>query len=121
MLDKLEKTLDLIAEMKAAVPFEVELTPALLARLRAENVAADIASRRFVRKLSYAADAGGVLCNIEPEGSEKRVIVSLTHVQIRRTFPFSTAALDYQKHRIKELKKQHPCPCTRRQGNALLD
>jgi hypothetical protein len=32
MLDMPEKTLDLIAAMKAAVPFEVELTLPLLAR-----------------------------------------------------------------------------------------
>src|ERR1700690_2827772 len=99
MLDKLEKTLDLIAAMKAAVPFEVELTPPLLARLRAENVSSDIAPRQFVREITYAGDEGGVLCHIEPEGTQNRVIVSLTHVQIRRALPFSAAALDYQKHR----------------------
>ena len=40
MLDKLEKTLDLIAALKAAIPFEVELTPPLIAHLCAERVAA---------------------------------------------------------------------------------
>ena len=104
MLDKPEKTLDLIAAMKAAVPFEVEMTPPLLARLRAENVAAEIAHRQLVREVSYAGDESGILCHIEPQGSQKRVIVSLTHVQIRRRLPFFAVALDYQKHRIKKLK-----------------
>jgi hypothetical protein len=110
MLDKLEKTLDLVAAMKAAVPFEVELTPPSLARLRAENVASEIAPRQRLREVSYAGDEGGILCHIEPEGTQKRVIVSLTHVQIRRTLPFSALAFDYQKHRIKKLKKQQSLP-----------
>ena len=110
MLDKPEKTLDLIAAMKAAVPFEVDLTPTMLARLRAENVASAIASRQLVRGVSYAGDEGGIVCHLEPNGPKEPVIVSLTHVQIRRSLPFSAAALDYQKHRIKKLKKQRLQP-----------
>ena len=77
MLDKLEKTLDLIAAMKAAIPFEVELTPSLLARLHAEDVASEIAPRQLVRGVSYAGDEGGIVCHLEPNGTEKPVIVSL--------------------------------------------
>jgi hypothetical protein len=108
MLDKLEKTLELIAAMKAAAPFEVELTPPLLARLRDENVASEMASRQLVREVSYAGDEGGILCQIEPDGSDKRLVVSLTHLQVRHTLPFAAAAFDYQKHRVKKLKKQRP-------------
>ena len=72
MLDKLERTLDLIAAMKAAVPFQVDLTPPLLVRLRAGNVASEIAPRQLVREISYGGDEGGILCHIEPEGTEKR-------------------------------------------------
>jgi hypothetical protein len=39
MLDHPEKTVRLLADLKAAVPFEVELIPPLIRRLRAENVA----------------------------------------------------------------------------------
>jgi hypothetical protein len=110
MLDKPEKTFDLIAAMKAAVPFDVELTPQLLARLRADSDGPGLAARQIVREVSYAGDEGGILCHIEPNGSEKLLAVSLTHLQIRRTLPFSAAALDYQKHRVKKLKKQRPSP-----------
>ena len=77
--------------MKTAVLFEVELTPTLLARLRAENVACEIALRELVREISYAGDEGGILCHTEPNGTDKRV--SLIPVQIRRTLPISAAAL----------------------------
>ena len=108
MLDELEKTLDLIAALKAAVPFEVELTPPLVAHLRAERVVADIEARQIVREVSYAGDEGGILCHIEPEGPGRRLLVSLTHLRLNRSLPFAAAALDYQKHRVKKLKKQRP-------------
>ena len=108
MLDKLEKTFELIAALKAAAPFEVELMPELIARLRAEHVAIDLAPpRQIVREVSYAGDEGGILCHIEPEEGSQRLLVSLTHLRLRRSLPFAAAALDYQKHRIKKLKKQH--------------
>ena len=107
------KTLNLIAAMKAAVPFEVELTPPLRAHLRAENVASDIAPRQLGREISYSGDEdsgdeGGILCHIQPDGSDRRLVVWLTHLQVRRTLPFAAAALEYQKHRVKKLKKQQP-------------
>jgi hypothetical protein len=32
--------------------------------------------------------------------------MSLTHVRVPRTNPLAAAIIDYQKHRIKKLKKQ---------------
>ena len=34
------------------------------------------------------------------------LIVSLTHVRVPRILPFAAAVLDYQKHRVKKLRKQ---------------
>ena len=59
-----------------------------------------------MREVSYAGDEGGILCHIEPDEMAKRLLVSLTHLHVRRTLPFAAAVLDYQKHRIKKLKKQ---------------
>jgi hypothetical protein len=106
MLDKPEKTLELIAALKAAAPFEVELTPPLIAHLRAERVAFDPEPRQIVREVSYAGDEGGILCHIEPGNAGKRLLVSLTHLRVDRSLPFSAAVLGYQKHRVKKLKKQ---------------
>ena len=107
MLDKPEKTLALIATLKAAAPFEVEMTQQLQVKLRAENIAADIGPRQMVRDISYAGEEGGILCRIEPDNLGKALVVSLTHLTVRRNLPFAAAVLDYQKHRLKKLKKQH--------------
>ena len=94
MLDKLEKSLNLIADLKAAAPFEVELTPELFAYLRAERVGIDLAPQQIVRDVSYAGDEGGILCDIGPEDGRGRLLVSLTHLRLRRSLPFAGAVLD---------------------------
>ena len=106
MLDNTEKTLDLIAAMRFAVPFEVELMPPLLARLRSEAGGGEIEPRGIVREVSHAGDEGGILLHIDSERPQRRLVASLTHVAVRRTQPFGAAALAYQKHRIKKLKRQ---------------
>jgi hypothetical protein len=108
VLDNPKRALDLITAMKSAIPFEVELTPSLLAHLRFEARVDDIAPRQVVRDVSYAGDDGGVLCHLEPAGMRNRALVSLTHVRTGRTLSFAAEASAYQKHRIKKLKKQRP-------------
>jgi len=107
MLDKPEKTRDLIAALQAAVPFKVELTPRLIAHLRARREGGEVTPSQSVRKVSYAGDEGGILCYLDPPDGEEALIVSLSQLHVRRTLPFAAAVQDYQKHRIKKLKKLH--------------
>ena len=109
MLDKPEKTRELIDILDAAVPFEVDMMPDLIEHLaRQQNPVAikSIKSIETVSKISYFGDPGGIMCHIQPEDVESAVVISLTHVRVRRTLPFAAAVLDYQKHRVKKLKKQ---------------
>ena len=104
MLDHPEKTARLLADLKAAVPFKVVLTPQLAAHLRAEQVAAAVQTEHTVSDLSYAGDEGGIVCHLANAGGA--IAVSLTHVLVPRSMPISSAVLRYQKHRVKKLKKQ---------------
>ena len=107
MLDHPEKTAWLLAALKLAAPFEVELTARLIEYIRAQtDVVADPA-QRTVSALSYAGDEGGILCHTLPvqEGGGG-LVVSLTHVHVPKTLPFAEAVAAYQKHRVKKLKRQ---------------
>jgi len=106
MLDNPEKTTKLLTAMKAALPFEVELTPSAIAYLRAQHIANNVKPTQIVSKVSYAGDEGGILCHLQAEGAEKVIIISLTHVHMRRSQPLAAAVFEYQKHRVKKLKKQ---------------
>jgi len=106
MLDHPEKTTRLLAALKAAAPFEVELAPTLIDHLKDENL--DSSDRMHpVWDLSYAGDEGGIMCHMaRPQETGRALVVSLTHVRVPRSMPLARAVADYQKHRVKKLKKQ---------------
>ena len=108
MLDHPDKAARLLPALKAAAPFEVELAPSLIEHLQAENVAgADRRQPYIVRDFSYAGDEGGIVCHLaRSEETGQALVVSLTHVRVLRSMPLAAAVLDYQKHRVKKLKKQ---------------
>ena len=106
MLDKPEKTRRLFAALKAALPFEVDLAPPAIAVLTKQRVALAVKPRQIVSDVSYAGDEGGIICHILPEEGRDAIFVSLTHVRMHRSLPFASAVIDYQKHRVKKLKKQ---------------
>jgi hypothetical protein len=107
MLDHPEKTMRLLAALKAAAPFEVEFTERLVKYLRAQGDVMTGQTRQIVSNLSYAGDEGGIVCHMLPSKEDGgALVVSLTHVHVPRSSPFAAAVADYQKHRVKKLKKQ---------------
>jgi hypothetical protein len=106
MLDHPEKTPKLLAALKAAVPFEVELTKRLVNQLRAQHHAGADQKHHIVSGVSYASDEGGIVCHLVPPEKREALVVSLTHLRVPRTMPLATAVADYQKHRVKKLKMQ---------------
>jgi len=105
MLDRLDNTLELIAVLRAATPFEVELQPSLMAYLRAQGVDFNLKLHHSVSKVSYGGDEGGILCHIERHDAPGALVVSITHLRLRRSLPFAPAVLRYQQHRTKRLKE----------------
>ena len=106
MLDKPEKTRALLAALKTALPFEVDLTPEVVATLAAQQAALAVKPRQIVSDVSYAGDEGGIMCHLLPEEGRDAIFISLTHVRVHRALPFAPAVIYYQKHRVKKLKKQ---------------
>jgi hypothetical protein len=106
MLDHPEKTPKLLAALKAVVPFEVELTEQLVKQLRAQHHAGADEKHHTVSDLSYAGDEGGIVCHIVPPEKQGVIVVSLSQVRVPRAMPLAAAVADYQKHRVKKLKKQ---------------
>jgi hypothetical protein len=106
MIDNPEKAARLLAALKEAVPFRVALTERLIKHLRGQHDSVAEQTEHIVSDLSYAGDEGGIVCHmVHPEGREA-LVVSLTQVHVPSSMPFSAAVADYQKHRVKKLKKQ---------------
>jgi hypothetical protein len=107
MIDDPRKTSELIADLQNAVPFDVDLSPQLVAMLKIKLTNFDTTSRYAISQVSYAGDAGGIMCRIASDASSDGVVVSLTHLIVRNPLPFANAVAAYQRHRVKKLKKQH--------------
>jgi hypothetical protein len=107
MIDNPRKTARLLASLKAAVPFKVELVPSLATYLRAQHVAIADRTQHIVSDLSYAGDEGGIVCHIAPPDQEQALVVSLTQVLVPRDMPLAAAVADYHNHRVKRLNG-HP-------------
>ena len=104
MLDKPEKTHELMEILDAAVPFEVGLMPDLIDHLARQQNPVVIKSSETVSKVSYSGDFGGIMCHIQPEDAESVLVVSLTQHRLIRAdrFPAQTgltsATLRRQRH-----------------------
>ena len=105
MLDMPEKTQRLIAELKAALPFEVDLTPEAVTTLATRQDGVPVEPLQTVSDVSYAGDEGGIMCHLLPEEGRDAIFISLTHVRVRRSLPFAAAVINYQRHRVKKIKK----------------
>ncbi len=105
MIDKPGKTQQLLATLETGLPFEADLTPELLAQLTRKHFSAGLQRRQIVSRVSYAGDEGGILCHMEPENEQSVIVASITHVRVSARLPFAAAVVDYQKHRVKKLRR----------------
>ena len=75
MLDRPEKTRNLIAILEAAVPFDVVLMPELIEQLARQQKPVVLKSIETVSKIAYLGDVGGVVCCIEPDDTKNMIVV----------------------------------------------
>jgi hypothetical protein len=106
MLDIPDKTARLVAILKAAVPFEIELLPSTLTRMRERSPEVPVSERETVFAVSYEPSHGGVICPIRPHGADNLVATSLTHVRVHPSAPFARGVAEYQKHRLKKIRQK---------------
>src|SRR3954452_23206236 len=106
MLDDPGRASRLLAALKAALPFEVHLTPPLARLLRQEQVVLPAGDRPTGSGVSYLGGAGGIVCHIVPPDGGDVAFVSLTHVRVPPSMPLAAEVLRYQKHRVKKLRQR---------------
>src|SRR3954462_2101683 len=106
MLDDPGRTSRLLAAPKAALPFEVHLTPPLARLLRERQVVLPAGGRQTVSGVSYPGDEGGIVCHIVPPDGGHVAFVSLTHVRGPPPMPLAGEVLRYRRRRVKKLRQQ---------------
>jgi len=94
----------LVEEMKKYLPIPARFTEDLYQYLKQKGIYTDSNREININNVYYSGDAGGIVCAIE--GNEKEVlIISLTNLIIKPDHPLSDKIADYQKKRIRRLKR----------------
>lgn len=108
MIDDLEKTNRLLAELTASLPLDARPTRDLV-RTFSERLARPApVTRCRVVDIHYAGEEGGIVCKLEMEGqkADEGFFVSITHLIFERKTPLFRQIDAYQRHRIKKLRQQ---------------
>ena len=64
-------------------------------------------TRHTVSGVSYLGDEGCISCHIVHDDGKDVLVVSITQLQVSNWMPIAEDIVDYQKHRIKKIKKQN--------------
>lgn len=104
MIDNPVTVARLIDQLQAHLPIPAFPTKEIVRTLRRGGVKASVDRALSVKRVFYAGDEGGIMCDVTPSRAAKEVfIVSLTHLRIAPDHPLFAAILAYQRERVSRL------------------
>jgi hypothetical protein len=94
----------LVDEMEHQLPIPAFPTKDVVRTLRRRGVQASTDRALSVKRVFYAGDEAGIVCDVTPSRAAKEVlIISLTHLRIAPKHPLFPAILAYQRERVRRL------------------
>jgi hypothetical protein len=107
MIDNPLTAMDLLEQLERALPLPARLTPELRATLGNQNVGAPVPPDCTITGLHYVGDEGGIVCKLDLGAIvQSQAFVSITHLRFDPRLPLTRKITDYQKHRVKRLRRQ---------------
>jgi hypothetical protein len=94
----------LLEQMEDQLPIPAFPTKDVVRILRRRGVQASVDRVLSVKRVFYAGDEAGIVCDVTPSRAAREVlIVSLTHLRIATHHPLAPAILAYQRERVRRL------------------
>ena len=107
MIDNPDQAERLLARLQEALPLPARVTPELAATLQTKSPPSDMPTTCSITWISYAGDEGGIVCQLDfAQAIEKAAFVSITHLRFDPRLPLARDIANYQKHRVKRLRRQ---------------
>ncbi len=103
----MERTKELLKEMKQYLPIPAYASPELCKLLQKQGKNVDTRTELKITKVFDSGEMGGIVCSIIEENREV-FVVSLTHLKIEPDHPLSGRIREYQRDRIKRISKPKP-------------
>jgi hypothetical protein len=109
VIDNLDQTGRLLCKLEESLPLAARATPALAGAIRWQSGGIEVSPSCRVTRVHYLGDEGGILCHLAFDGDigPSAFIVSITHLVFDRRNPLAREIANYQKHRIKRLRRDH--------------
>jgi hypothetical protein len=109
MIDKPGTVASLMEQLQGQLPMPAFPTKELVRALRRRGVKASVDRALTIKRVFYAGDEGGIVCDVTPsQGAKEVFIVSLTHLRIAPNHPLFAPILVYQRERVRRLAAAGP-------------
>ena len=104
MIDNPGTVARLVVQLENQLPIPAFPTKEIARTLRRRGVQASTDRALSVKRVFYAGDEAGFVCDVTPSRTATEVlIVSLTHLRIAPKHPLFPAILAYQRERVTRL------------------
>jgi hypothetical protein len=109
MIDNPATVARLMEQLPGQLPMPVFPTKELVRTLRRRAVKASVHRALTIKRVFYAGDEGGIVCDVTPsQGAKEVFVVSLTHLRLASNHPLFGTILAYQRERVSRLAAVGP-------------
>ncbi len=111
MIDNPSTVARLIQQMQGHLPIPAFPTKEIVRILRRGGVKVSVERALTVKRVFYAGDEGGIVCDVTPRQDAKEVfVVSLTHLRMAPNHPLFRPILAYQLERVRRIAAAEHAP-----------
>jgi len=104
MIDDYAAAMALLREMEAHLPIPARPTSSFVWAMRAQGVTVARDQALQIRHVLYLGDEGGIARDVTPIGpADQAVVVSITHLEVKRSHPLGEEIWAYQMQRMRRL------------------
>jgi len=104
MIDNPATVARLIEQLNGHLPLPAFPTKELVRTLRRGGVKASVDRALSIKRVFYAGDEGGIVCDVTPnQGAKEVFVVSLTHLRIAPNHPLFRPIEAYQRERVQRI------------------
>ena len=104
MIDNPVTIARLLEQMHDHLPIPAFPTKEIVRTLRRGGVKTSVDRALSIKRVFYAGDEGGIVCDVTPnQGAKEVFIVSLTHLRIAPNHPLFRPIVAYQRERVQRI------------------
>jgi len=96
---------EFIEKLNMILPIKAYPTKELIQIMKSKRIVADSTTELTISKLFNSGDLGGILCEIFWISENEVIMCGLTHLIFKRETPLYNELIEYQKRRVKRVKK----------------